>query len=131
MSMYPPAKGRHIYLAGPYTHEDPAVREGRYRALTRVTAAFTQRGELVYSPVTYTHPWASITPGLPPDFEFWRAHCLGILRAWATELMVIKLPGWETSRGVKAEIDLATAMGLDVTYADPVFDDRIFEPLGR
>ena len=52
------ANGRQriIYLAGPYTHGDPQIREQRYNIITSVAADLISQGYIVFSPLTMTHP---------------------------------------------------------------------------
>ncbi|HUE74780.1 MAG TPA: DUF1937 family protein [Pirellulaceae bacterium] len=44
-----------IYLASPYWHSDPAVRNQRFRAACRATAEMIRQGTTVFSPVVYGH----------------------------------------------------------------------------
>ena len=41
------------------------------------------------------------------------------LDIWATRLAVLKLDGWENSRGVKAEVARAEVWKLPVEYLEP------------
>jgi hypothetical protein len=45
-----------IYLGSPYTHPDPKVREERFEKATRAAAHLVEKGHIVYSPITMTHP---------------------------------------------------------------------------
>jgi hypothetical protein len=59
-----------IYLASPYSHPDPAVRQERYEAVCQAAAELISRGHIVFSPVAHSHTIA--TYGLPGDWEFWQ-----------------------------------------------------------
>jgi len=48
-----------IYLASPYSHPDPSVRQERYEAACKATAAMMRQGYHVYSPIAATHPPAN------------------------------------------------------------------------
>ncbi len=102
-----------IYLASPYSHEDPIVCEQRYEAACRATAGLLRRGHPVFSPVVHSHPL--VRYGLPGDWDFWERCDRALLRC-CREMIVLMLDGWRESRGVQAEIDLAIEMELPIRY---------------
>ncbi len=106
-----------LYLASPYTHRDPRVREARFDAACRATANMVRTGQVVFSPVVHSHPLVRFD--LPTDWEYWERCDREYLRH-ATELVVLKLDGWRESVGVQAEIDLALDMGLPIRFLDPI-----------
>lgn len=107
-----------IYLASPYSHVDPAVRERRFAIASRVAAELIRAGHQVFSPVTHSHPIAA--HGLPGDWAFWEPFDCRLLQA-SDELMVLTLDGWQESRGVQAEIDLAIELGMPIRYVKPEY----------
>jgi len=116
-----------IYLAGPYTHPDPHVRHDRFRRLTEVAAKMLAAGINVYSPITHTHPMLEFAE-LPHTWEFWqKIDREYIMRC--THLLVLTLPEYEFSKGVKAEIEIARGAGIDVLYLDPNHQTGDFEYL--
>jgi nucleoside 2-deoxyribosyltransferase len=102
-----------IYLASPYTSDDPAVRQARFEAACRAAAAFIRRGHVVFSPVAHSHCIAQ--HGLPVDWGFWERHDRRFLAA-CDELWVLTLDGWRESRGVQAEMTIARALGKPVRF---------------
>src|ERR1035437_6004172 len=94
-----------IYLASPYSDPDPAVMASRHKQMLSITAAYMRSFLPVFSPIVHCHELA-LTHSLPTDFEFWKNYCLDMLHASAV-LYVIKLPGWEDSKGIKAEVAYA------------------------
>jgi hypothetical protein len=106
-----------IYVASPYSDPDPAVREARYEAACRATADLIRRGTPVFSPIVYGHPLCRYD--LPTDWTFWQRLDLQYL-AMCDEVIVLKLPGWEQSKGVQAEIAAARALGRPVSFLDPI-----------
>lgn len=101
-----------IYLASPYTHKDPAVVEDRVEKAALWTAEAWKRGYTVFSPAAYTHRLVEIDPSLREvafDHDFWMPHDLNLVAA-ASELWVLTLPGWNTSKGVGLEMDYWRAM---------------------
>jgi nucleoside 2-deoxyribosyltransferase len=105
-----------IYLASPYSHVDPAVREQRFTIATRVAAKLIRAGHQVFSPISHSHPIAS--NGVPTDWTFWKAFDRRMLEA-CDELIVLMLDGWRESRGVQAEINLAIKLGKPIRYVSP------------
>lgn len=103
-----------IYIASPYSHPDAWMMEERYNAVTRFTAGLLGSGLIVFSPIAHCHE-LSRQYKLPSTFEFWRKYCLGMLDK-ADELYVLKLTGWEESRGVQEEIAYASTKGIPLTY---------------
>ena len=108
-----------IYLASPYTHYKPAVMQQRFAAVRAATAALLARGEIVYAPIVHGHAIASAHE-LPDDHEFWMRHCLAMLER-ADNLYVLQIDGWDTSRGVRAEIDWwkKHRKGIRIVYLKP------------
>jgi nucleoside 2-deoxyribosyltransferase len=105
-----------IYLASPYTHPDPAVREQRFQAACRAAAALIHEGFVVFAPIVHSHPVAAY--GLPTSWAFWRKQDQEHLEQ-CDELLVLMLDGWQESTGVQAEILLARELGKPVRYLAP------------
>ena len=106
-----------IYVASPYSHPDAAVRTARYDAARRHAARLVREGRLAYSPIVHSHPLAEL--GLPGDWSFWAEHNRRMLSA-CREVVVLALPGWQESRGVAAEVAIASELGLPVRFEAPV-----------
>lgn len=110
-------KKQRIYLASPYSHPDPAIREERWHAACRASAALMKAGRIVFSPIAQTHPMA-LLGDLPLDFEFWQDYN----RAWieaCSRLIVLTLDGWRESVGVRGEIAIAKELGIEIEYLGP------------
>jgi hypothetical protein len=99
-----------IYLASPYSSGDASIRDERAQHAARFTADHIRLGHHIYSPIVHCHELA-LAHDLPKDFEFWQRYNFAIL-AKASQLWVLDLPGWDTSRGVLAEIELATSLSI-------------------
>jgi hypothetical protein len=104
-----------IYLATPYS----AAPATNYIAAMREAAYWMQEGFLVFSPIVHWHLPARAC-GLPGDADFWWGYNVSMLEL-ATELWVITLPGWDTSKGVQMEIDWWTRERFerDLKYIKP------------
>ena len=70
----------------------------------------------MYSPIVHGHPLVRF--GLPTDWAFWQRFDTECLRR-CNEMVVLQIDGWRESEGVRAEIELASAMGKRVSYLEP------------
>lgn len=102
-----------VYLASPYSHDDPSVREDRFQAACRAAAHLMRAGLRVFSPIAHTHP-ILLASDLPTGWEFWEAYDEAVLRA-CRALVVLKLDGWKDSTGVRGEVRIARRLNL-TTY---------------
>ena len=110
-----------IYLASPYTHHDPAIRQARFEAACRAAGAILRSGEQVFSPIAHSHPIAELCE-LPKAFDWWQPNN----HAWLDRcniLVVLRLDGWDRSAGVRVETEHAKAAGKLVMYMAEVTDD--------
>jgi hypothetical protein len=62
-----------MYLASPYTHDDPKVVQQRFEVITDVAGKLMKRGTFVFSPIAHCHHMAKRV-GLPKDFRFWEIY---------------------------------------------------------
>ena len=106
-----------IYLAGPYAHEDPKIREERFEALTQKAAELMLDGHVVFSPITHGHTIAT-RHDLPKTWEWWSMQDFKFLRH-CSKLVILKLDGWTESVGVEAEHKAARYIGLEIEFIDP------------
>lgn len=106
-----------IYLASPYTHEDPWVMGKRAEAATKAFARLLCDGLCAYSPIASCHA-AAVEHGLDTGWAFWKAYDQRLIDA-CDSVMVLTLPGWRESVGVAAEIEYARAKGKPVAFLDP------------
>ena len=104
-----------IYLASPYSHPDRVVRKWRYELACKVAALLMRDGHLVYSPIVHSHPLTRFR--LPAEWDYWRRLDEEMLRR-CDALAVLRLPGWEQSVGVQAELALAKELGLKSGYVE-------------
>lgn len=100
-----------IYLASPYSSNDPAVQEQRFHDVCKVSAELMRQGHIIISPIAHTHPIAKY--GLPTDWEFWKRQDEEIISR-CDELWVLMLDGWGQSKGVLAEMNLADELGKTI-----------------
>lgn len=102
-----------VYIASPYSDNDPQVREQRYEAACRWTAYLIEQGHRAISPIAASHhvaPYLVDTTTLT-DYARWTAINHTLLDA-CEKMIVLCLPGWADSRGVRDEINYAIAHGI-------------------
>lgn len=105
-----------IYLASPYSHPEPTMRETRYALACKAAATLMSQGHVVYSPIAHSHPIAAHLPeALLLDHEFWMKQCLPMVERCAA-VWVLTIPGWEQSRGVAREIAHAEARAKPIIH---------------
>lgn len=108
-----------IYLATPYTHPDRLIREVRAERAIRIAANYVAMGEHVFSPIAYGH--TLYETGVFADFTAagWEAFNTNMLIR-ATELRIVRMPGYDQSDGIAKEIALALQINLPISYVDPI-----------
>lgn len=111
-----------IYIAGPYASSDPEIRAFRTRFHTRVWAQLTQtfydKHLRFYSPIAYGASIFQLLPiRLQHDHNYWMGVDLPILQT-AQYLLILKLPGWESSPGLMDEITFAIQNDISIIFAN-------------
>lgn len=109
--MFNNLKGKNIYLGLPYSHNDPQVREARYRTATNFAAFLMKQGATVFSPITYGHQICQY--GIDTGFKRWAELDYPMI-SWADEFWLLKLDGYKTSLGVQEELKEALRVGTKI-----------------
>lgn len=110
----PKVQKGYIYLASPYSHPDPYVREVRYLQAARVTTELLAIGIWTYSPIVHNHNLAK-GYGLAMGWDRWQ-HFDRALIAPSRFMAILQLPEWEQSEGIKGELSFCLSTGKDVAY---------------
>lgn len=106
-----------IYLATPYFHEDSTIRHFRFLTASRIAGRLIASGQHVFCPIAHSHSIAAEWE-LPKGFDYWREYDMWFLSR-CDKVLVVKMHGWEQSKGVQAEIEMATKLGIPVEYIEP------------
>lgn len=106
-----------IYLASPYSHPTPAVKEQRFQGVLKAAADLMAQGEIVFSPIAHCHPIA-VTFGVPGNWEYWEKYDKAFIEV-CDRFIILKLEGWETSVGVEAERKYAASLGKNIEFIMP------------
>lgn len=104
------------YLAAPYNHTDPAVRQHRFERINITAARLMAQGIFILSPISHTHPIA-LAGALPTGWGFWDAYDTVLITA-CFGIYVLMLDGWQQSVGVTSEIQIATTQQKPVIYLE-------------
>ena len=105
-----------IYLATPYTHEDPKMEKLRLEAAVKLNRSYIMGGLTVLSPIAFGNAFNPDDNLNPP--QTWLEWDIPILKK-ADELWVMKMPGWDVSVGVLREIQEAMDAGIFIKYIEP------------
>lgn len=105
------------YLASPYTHAEPFVREQRYLAVMDAACVLLKCGIMVYSPIIHFHALSKIY-GLAPNDPLFYEHGLRMLDS-SRGMLILRLEGWAKSTGIAAEIKRAAEKNKSITYLSP------------
>lgn len=100
------------YLASPYSHPDPLVREERFRLACKAAAMLMARGEIVFCPIAHSHPIEVEMPDCH-GHEFWLRQDQPFL-AGASKIVLLKIDGWDASKGVAYELAWAEVNNIPV-----------------
>ena len=105
-----------IYLAAPYTHEDPNVVWRRLFDNGVLAAKLLAEGHLVFSPLINSSEIDAIFTNSGTAFD-WYTFDLRMLRK-CDRLVVLMLDGWRESKGVGLEIAEAERLGMPIEYRE-------------
>ncbi len=91
-----------IYIASPYSHDDPIVVEKRYKETQEYVGQLFKENLWAFSPIVHCHALAKMYD-LPTDAHYWLGYNLHML-ARADALHVLQLYDWIGSVGVRNEV---------------------------
>ena len=102
--MYRP-KSSLIYLASPYWHDDPKVREERVKTNAIYCGDALLDGKRIYSPLVHFSGILRYHDVPCMTEDKWLEFAMSIMLV-CSELYVLKLDGWDKSFGVGCEISM-------------------------
>ena len=105
-----------IYLATPYAHDKPEVMRKRYQLSCLAAAKLLKAGIVVFNPLANTVPAVELG-GLELGHDDFLKIDLEILRC-SDELLILALPDWEKSDGVRKEMFEALALRKPVVLIE-------------
>jgi hypothetical protein len=111
-----------VYLTAPYSARtkdgtpDEIVMHQRYLLANFIAGKLIDAGYIVFSPLSHSVPIAD-TMDNHLDAEIWIGQDIHFID-WCNELLVLKLPGYLESSGIKKEIAAAKVTGKPVRYIE-------------
>lgn len=114
-----------IYIGSPYSHSEKIVMEENFKRVSRLAAKLCAEGVVAFSPITYGHTLLDFHE-MPHTWDFWQNFCITFLDH-ADKLVVYKMPGWENSKGLAAEIEYAKENNIPVEYIE--FEEEVTDPV--
>jgi hypothetical protein len=103
-----------VYLACPYTSEVAGQLEERMEMFYRTVAHLQKSGVFVVSPL-FMHQVLKYDPALGHDWNFWKGYAEELIGR-SDEMRVLCLNGWDRSKGIRGEIEIAKSMGKSVSF---------------
>lgn len=103
------------YLATAYTHPDKFVVARRIETFCRVDAKLMKEGLFTVSPLS--KHFILEYENLPGDWTYWEHYSIELLSV-CKQMIVICMDGWKESIGLKAEIELANELNIEIYYVD-------------
>lgn len=103
------------YVASPYSHPDPTIRQQRFVEVGYFCQELMNGGITPYSPILHWHEFARVA-NLATDAETWKRVNFDMLSS-ASWMIVCGMDGWEKSIGVQAEINFCHKHGLAMSIA--------------
>jgi len=107
------------YLASPYSHEDPLVREERYLKALQTVDKLKELNIAAYSPIVHFHDYSKIYR-TSTDAGFYNFHNLAMIMA-SSGLIILTPPYWGISVGVTGEINWAKEFKKPIQLMDPKY----------
>lgn len=100
-----------IYLASPYSGTLEQMQQ-RYLDTKHATATLLSNKHHIYSPIVHCHEMACRF-SLPRDAQFWKEYNEDMIKR-VDYLWLLKIPGWETSKGMGMEVEFASKIGKSI-----------------
>lgn len=104
-----------IYVAAPYYDVDKEVIQRRMETVYSFIGTRFKEGEHPITPL-FMHE-VVLRHDLPGDYLFWEHYCLNILKR-CNKMVVLKMDGWDRSRGVAGEIAFCESNNIPYELVD-------------
>lgn len=101
------------YLAAPYGHPDPTVRQARMNTYYKYEIKLMREGHFTVSPLAKVE--TAKHGDIPDTWDYWEQYSYELLSR-CDEMIVLMIDGWNTSRGVTAEIEYCKRHDIPIAY---------------
>lgn len=102
------------YMASPYSKWPKGIEDAFIEA-AKSAAELMKRGLHVYSPITHSHPIAVHGKMDALSHDIWMSLDLAMIDA-CDGMLVVMMPGWNESKGIRMEIEHAEKTGKPISY---------------
>lgn len=106
-----------IFVSAPYYDFDKDIIRSRVAIVSKYCGRLISEGKIAISPICLGHLVVEHC-SMPNDFNYWEKYSIKVLSK-CNELHVLKIKGWEESRGVSAEIKYAVRHKIKIKYIWP------------
>lgn len=113
-----------LYVGTPYSRYPGGI-ELAFIDTCKLTARLLQVGLKAYSPIAHMHPVSIYGDIDPMDHSIWLP-IDKVMMDKADAMLVAMMTGWETSKGIRHEIQAFVEAGKPVYFMSP--DDLSYEP---
>lgn len=83
--------------------------------MNKKAAELMDHGHIVFSPISHSHPISKHTKADACDSQFWVRQDLALMPI-CDQVWIYTLPGYDTSKGIKREIQEAVLLRKKVKY---------------
>lgn len=109
------------YIASPYTHDDPVIRQRRYEKALDFTVWLASAYRIWgYSPIVHSHNMVGLQSAA--DHGWWMEWGKAMLVP-ARAMIVFQIKGWEESKGVQMEMGWAQEIGIPIYMSQLLWRD--------
>jgi hypothetical protein len=105
----------YTYVASPYSHPEPSVRDKRFLLVGDLCHNLIDRQITPYSPIMQWHEYAR-RRDLPTDAKTWERVNHDMLAA-SSHLTICAVEGWRQSLGVKLEVEWSLELSIPIFLA--------------
>lgn len=105
------------YLGLPYSNKNNYMLHYRAEISNKIAVELTKQGRIIFAPISAWHHIA-MKYDMPTDFEYWAKLDEAFIKV-SKKVLIIDLPGWKESTGVKFELTLANKYNKIVEHIDP------------
>lgn len=103
-----------VYIASPYSNVED--KENLMKTVAYYSGKYMKEHPGEYAITGLVHHYACQEHAdLGTDWNFWKNFCVEFLRKF-DKLVVLKIEGWDKSRGVAAEIELASILNIPIEF---------------
>jgi hypothetical protein len=105
-----------FYLAAPYSHDNPLVVQERMDIFARCETALMIQNIATVSPLA--KHYTVVQRGAGTDWQFWENYSRILLKR-CDHLIILTMPGWYKSKGVRGELDFARDNRIPYSFVKP------------